>query len=270
MKARLVFTRNASEQELEITGTTLTIGRGAECDFQIADDRVSTRHCRLWAHGGEWLVQDLRSTNRTFVNGEPVGDEMRRIDHGDVLRLGAHDATLLEARFLTDERSPPSPPPNERAAVGAAQLERNAELVRLGALCKTLQSQISERDVGAIAASRARETMAREIEELQQELSNLRADHGGCATDLERARTQRTELEARLAAQERKARTEIDDGSRRFKELESRLRRAESELEATKVALATASANYHTLKDAYEDALAKLALYSDRPSTESR
>jgi hypothetical protein len=285
MRARLLFTRNGREEAVEIAGPTLTIGRGAECDFQIPDERVSTRHCRLWAQHGEWLVQDLRSTNRTYVNGELVGDEHRRIADGDILRLGARETTLFEARFVARRPAEPAaaavaaaaaprPAPDDAplrrriAELEAAQLERNAELVRLGALCKTLKSQIGDR--GAATDTRQiQDRMTREIEELKEDLATIRTDHASCADDLKRARQRSTELEARLEAQERKARAQLDDGNRRQSELESKLRLAESELQTIKVALATAQSNVRALQQAHDDALARLAGRGDGPSTRS-
>ena len=67
-------------------GATKTIGRAAPADFVVDEALMSRVHCRLSATGGELVVEDLESTNGTFVNG-------RRIDRallvaGDRLRLG--------------------------------------------------------------------------------------------------------------------------------------------------------------------------------------
>ena len=105
MRAALVFHRPGGEHRFELTGSAVTIGRGADCELQLADDRISTRHCRISAHGGDWMIEDLKSTNRTFVNGEPLGDLPRRLRHGDMVRLGARDTQLFEARFVIDERA---------------------------------------------------------------------------------------------------------------------------------------------------------------------
>jgi pSer/pThr/pTyr-binding forkhead associated (FHA) protein len=44
------------------------------------------------------MIEDLRSTNRTFVNGEPVGERPRRLADGDIVRFGAPDAAMFEHR----------------------------------------------------------------------------------------------------------------------------------------------------------------------------
>jgi hypothetical protein len=68
----------------------LVIGRGPDCDVVLADRSVSREHARLVCRDGTWVVQDLASTNGTFVNEAPVG--RCQLAPGDRLRLG--DQTL--------------------------------------------------------------------------------------------------------------------------------------------------------------------------------
>jgi len=257
-----VFTRNASEQRLELSGSALTIGRGAECELQIADERVSTRHCRLTAHDGDWMIEDLKSTNRTFVNGDPLGDRPRRLVHGDFVRLGAHDARLFEAKFVSERRvSPQAEGDGYRkriAELEAALAARDAEVVRVGAMCKQLQGQVARHEAAAATGQRTGAALTRELEGLADELAVLRTDHAACRDDLERARRRCAELEAQLEAHARKARAQLDDGDRSRKELESRLSMAASELALAKAGLASASDNVRTLKQAYDDVVVRL------------
>lgn len=64
----------------------LVIGRGPTCDVVLADRSVSREHARLFFRDGTWIVQDLDSTNGTFVNGQPVGRS--QLAPGDHIRLG--------------------------------------------------------------------------------------------------------------------------------------------------------------------------------------
>ncbi len=52
-------------------GTTL-LGRGQECDIVIKDDRVSRKHLKLNLSSEKAVMEDLKSTNGTFVNGEKI------------------------------------------------------------------------------------------------------------------------------------------------------------------------------------------------------
>ncbi|AND15196.1 FHA domain-containing protein [Rathayibacter tritici] len=71
---RLVITSGPKRgTELELTGDPLTIGRSAESTLVIRDDYTSTHHARLLLWNDEWMIQDLDSTNGTFLDGRRVG-----------------------------------------------------------------------------------------------------------------------------------------------------------------------------------------------------
>jgi hypothetical protein len=54
-------------------GAELTIGRHTDCDIVLGEASISRRHAQLRFRDGRWILQDLCSTNGTFVNGDPVG-----------------------------------------------------------------------------------------------------------------------------------------------------------------------------------------------------
>lgn len=70
---RLVITSGAKEGlEIDLPEEQLTIGRSSESGLVIRDDYTSTHHARLlkWPEG--WVIQDLDSTNGTYLNGTRV------------------------------------------------------------------------------------------------------------------------------------------------------------------------------------------------------
>lgn len=70
---RLVITSGSKEGiELELDGDQLTIGRSSDSGLVIRDDYTSTHHARLMLWDGKWMVQDLDSTNGTFLGGKRV------------------------------------------------------------------------------------------------------------------------------------------------------------------------------------------------------
>jgi pSer/pThr/pTyr-binding forkhead associated (FHA) protein len=70
---RLVITSGAKEGiELELGDDQLTIGRSSDSGLIIRDDYTSTHHARLMLWDGQWMVQDLDSTNGTFLRGNRV------------------------------------------------------------------------------------------------------------------------------------------------------------------------------------------------------
>ena len=66
----------------------LVIGRRGECEIVMQDDAVSGRHARISWDTDSWQVEDLSSTNGTFVNGKRV-TRPTRLKSGDALRVGS-------------------------------------------------------------------------------------------------------------------------------------------------------------------------------------
>ncbi len=58
--------------QLELSGDTVVIGRASECSISLPHPSVSRRHCRIWFEDGRYHIEDLSSTNRTFLNGEAI------------------------------------------------------------------------------------------------------------------------------------------------------------------------------------------------------
>jgi hypothetical protein len=65
----------------------LSIGRSDGADIALADPGVSRNHARVLREGDDFIVEDLRSTNGTEVNGQPV--RRRRLANGDVVKLAS-------------------------------------------------------------------------------------------------------------------------------------------------------------------------------------
>jgi hypothetical protein len=58
--------------EIALAGRQLTIGRAGDSDLVVDDEYTSTHHAKLVFINGEWLVQDLDSTNGTLLDGKKV------------------------------------------------------------------------------------------------------------------------------------------------------------------------------------------------------
>ena len=48
------------------------VGRDAACDFHFDEGTLSARHARFQYHHGQWWVEDLHSSNGTYLNEDPV------------------------------------------------------------------------------------------------------------------------------------------------------------------------------------------------------
>ncbi len=67
--SRLVVTEGPLSGTVVPLGTTpVTIGRAADSTLVVEDDYASTNHCRIYSAGGEWVVEDLNSTNGTWLD----------------------------------------------------------------------------------------------------------------------------------------------------------------------------------------------------------
>ena len=70
---RLVITSGPREGlEIDLPVEQLTIGRSSESGLVIRDDYTSTHHARLMLWDDQWVIQDLESTNGTFLDGSRV------------------------------------------------------------------------------------------------------------------------------------------------------------------------------------------------------
>ncbi len=58
-------------RQAALTGA-LTMGRGEGNDLALTDEYVSTRHARFVPHDGQWYVEDVGSTNGTYVAGARI------------------------------------------------------------------------------------------------------------------------------------------------------------------------------------------------------
>lgn len=68
------------------------IGRGSDCQIRLDDDYSSTRHARLFLSEGQWWVEDLGSTNGTYLNRRKVSAPMV-VSQGDQIQIGS---TVME------------------------------------------------------------------------------------------------------------------------------------------------------------------------------
>ncbi|MDQ6693336.1 MAG: DUF3662 and FHA domain-containing protein [Chloroflexota bacterium] len=76
-------------REFEVAKTLLTIGRGLDNELVIDDPRVSRHHAQVTFRHSHYLLRDLRSTNGTFVNNQPV--EAVVLASGDLLSIGGFE-----------------------------------------------------------------------------------------------------------------------------------------------------------------------------------
>ncbi|MBS0022585.1 FHA domain-containing protein FhaB/FipA [Microbacterium paraoxydans] len=93
---RLVITSGPKAGlELPLGSDSMTIGRSSESALVIRDDYTSSHHARLLLRGDTWAIQDLDSTNGTFVAGQRVTGGPVALSLGTPVKVGA---TTFELR----------------------------------------------------------------------------------------------------------------------------------------------------------------------------
>ncbi len=100
-----------------LEGDQLVIGRDSSSAIAINDAEVSRKHARLNFQGGKYVIEDLGSTNGTFVNGQRLVSPVV-LKSGDVVSLGEQIVLMYEAlssdpgeTVMSSRRNVPRPAP---------------------------------------------------------------------------------------------------------------------------------------------------------------
>jgi hypothetical protein len=108
-----------------LEGDQLIIGRDSSSGIAINDAEISRKHARLTFQGGKYVIEDLGSTNGTFVNGQRLASAVV-LKSGDVVSLGEQIVLMYEtlasdpgATVMSARKSAPRPSPAPVAAVPA-------------------------------------------------------------------------------------------------------------------------------------------------------
>jgi len=139
----------------ELSGATV-LGRAADADFVLGTPSVSRHHARLVPEGVHWVLEDLGSSNGTFVGGQRV--QRAELEDGAVFRLGDLELRLRfespvpaqpsDATSAPSTRRPaaaapaPAPPAGERRTAGGGRVLQYSRTRRGGTF---LSSDLSQR-----------------------------------------------------------------------------------------------------------------------------
>ncbi len=89
MTATLIGTEGAFRgRDIPVNEGSSAIGRGSDCDIVLDAADVSRRHARLTLAPGTVRIEDLNSTNGTYLNGDPV--RIADLADGDEIQFGSH------------------------------------------------------------------------------------------------------------------------------------------------------------------------------------
>lgn len=83
----------------------IMLGRDTNCDLSVMDEALSAHHARITFHHGQWWLEDLNSTNGTFLNHEKLTTPAVVIT-GDEFKCGN---TIFSIRIDADDKLSPTP-----------------------------------------------------------------------------------------------------------------------------------------------------------------
>jgi len=90
----LIYEQDKGKPRSVKVAASMVMGRAPECELMLDDTYVSQQHARLFGKNGSWYVEDLGSTNGTFVNEQRLAAPAM-VQPGDRIRVGQ---TVLELR----------------------------------------------------------------------------------------------------------------------------------------------------------------------------
>jgi S1-C subfamily serine protease len=124
MAPRLQFASGSQQgQAADVAGDRFLVGRGSDCELTLADGEASRRHALLRPQAdGTVVLEDLGSTNGTFVNGRRISGPVT-LRGGERVRIGDTELNFLDGVVPQAQQPSPAtapPPPGAAAAAAAA------------------------------------------------------------------------------------------------------------------------------------------------------
>jgi len=83
-----VFENEVHQKTVELRVGAVSIGRTVDSDIHIKDSTISSQHAKIVTYFEASYIEDLDSTNGTFVNGKRVQKHI--LNPGDVISVGTH------------------------------------------------------------------------------------------------------------------------------------------------------------------------------------
>lgn len=97
-------------QIIPLDKTEFVMGRDLNNDIVINDSEVSRKHAKIYVFGQGFVIEDLGSTNGTFVNGQRISGPHNLIP-GELVALGDQTTLLFEVGEMDEDATKVSPSP---------------------------------------------------------------------------------------------------------------------------------------------------------------
>ena len=110
-------------KEIPLDKQALSVGRKPDNDIVIDNPAISGHHCKVLLVGETFYVEDLDSTNGTFVNEKRVMKAGLR--HNDVIGLAKHALVFVDEKAAAAAPAPAAPPAAEKTVVLSPQAQQD-------------------------------------------------------------------------------------------------------------------------------------------------
>lgn len=114
-------------KEIPFDKDSFSVGRKPDNDIVIDNPAISGHHCKISVQGGTYFVEDLESTNGTFVNEKRV--KKSGLHHSDVVGLAKHALVFIEDAPPPEAPAPAKAPEPAADATMMISPQKQAELV---------------------------------------------------------------------------------------------------------------------------------------------
>jgi hypothetical protein len=189
------------------------LGRGADCAVRTDDAMVSRKNCKISFTSGRWVVEDLGSSNGTFVNEVRV--QKQALNHADVVRCGT-----LQVRFVETADAIPvggggggmgKPKTMSIPAQGSVQVDPALQQAFGGGGGLNPQALMQQKDYELSQAMQERDMLAARLREASQELESATHRNEANQAELQRLRGENLAYRDRLGELQREKSLQDDE-----------------------------------------------------------
>src|SRR4051812_28825411 len=221
MSAKLLY-RDAQgrDSSVDVIPDGVFLGRAADCAVRTDDAMVSRKNCKISYAAGRWTVEDLGSSNGTFVNEVRVQKQV--LNHSDIIRCGT-----LQVRFV--DTGGGGGGGGGSVQVDPALARTAAPEPRGGSLDPARLMGAQSQEIQALEAERDR--LATRLRDTAQELELLHSKAENDSNELRKLRTEVVQLREKANDVTRKA-SYRDDEVQAAQRIAEELRHDMNELQA--------------------------------------
>jgi len=205
---------NGRDASVDIVPDGCFLGRGADCAVRTDDAMVSRKNCKISFTGGRWIVEDLGSSNGTFVN--EVRIQKQALNHADVVRCGT-----LQVRFVETADAIPvgggggggmgKPKTMSIPAQGSVQVDPALQQAFGGGGGLNPQALMQQKDYELQQAMQERDMLAARLREASQELESATHRNEANQSELQRLRAENLAYRDRLGELQREKSLQDDE-----------------------------------------------------------